>query len=104
MREYFELVNLEIPCVFFLKDGSRYDLRTGFPKNTPEVYKTGLYCLGLKPGAEELFKKELVPDLILLIAKARRVQDVEILALAKPKNQAVQNWAAARIKELSTNL
>jgi hypothetical protein len=43
--------------------------------------------LGLKPGAEELFKKEKISDLILLIQKAKRIEDVEILALAKPDSE-----------------
>jgi hypothetical protein len=64
-----------------------------------EVYKKGFPYLGLKPGAEELFKKEKISDLILLIQKAKRIEDVEILALAKPDSEKVQEVAKARIAE-----
>jgi hypothetical protein len=36
---------------------------------TTQVFKTGFAHLGLKPGVEELFKKEKISDLILLIQK-----------------------------------
>ncbi|NRT11521.1 hypothetical protein [Flavobacterium sp. 14A] len=97
MKKYFEIVNLLIPCAFVLNDRSRFDLRTGIPNNALEVYKGGFKNLGLKPGAEELFKKETVKDLLSLIEKARRVQDVEVLALAKPDNAKIQDAAKARI-------
>ena len=102
MNKYFELVGLKVPCAFILQNGRRFDLSTGFPPNTLEVYKTGFRCLGLKPGAEELFKKEKVADLIKLITQARRVQDVEILALAKPDSPAVKEAAEKRILILTT--
>lgn len=100
MNKYFEIVNLAIPCSFILPDGARFDLRTGIPNNSFDVYKKGFHHLGLKEGAEELFKKEKVNDLIDLIRKARRAQDVKILALAKPDNAKVQEEAEARIKIL----
>lgn len=99
MKKYFEIVNLLIPCAFILNDGARFDLRTGIPKNSLEVFKTGFAHLGLKPGAEELFKKEKVADLIALIQKAKRIEDVEILALAKPDSERVQEVAKAKIAE-----
>jgi hypothetical protein len=99
VKDFFEIVNLAIPCAFILNDGSRFDLRTGIPNNSFEVFKTGFEHLGLKPGAEELFKKETEGSLILLIKQAKRIEDVEILALAKPKNQKVQDVASAKIAE-----
>ena len=99
MNKYFEIVDLAIPCAFLLTDGSRFDLQTGIPNNALEVYKGGFQYLGLKVGAEDLFKKESEATLLLLIKKARRIEDVEILALAKPKNEKVQKAATARIAE-----
>jgi hypothetical protein len=99
MNKYFEIVNLIIPCAFLLKDGARFDLRTGIPNNSLEVFKTGFAHLGLKPGAEELFKKEKITDLILLIQKANRIEDVEILALAKPDSEKVQEEAKKKLEE-----
>lgn len=99
MRKYFEIINLDIPCRFILNDGTRFDLRTGIPNNALDVYKTGFRCLGLKPGAEDLFKKDKIADLIILIKKAKRIEDVEILALAKPDSERVQEVAKAKIAE-----
>lgn len=102
MRKYFEIVNLQIPCAFILNDGARFDLRTGIPKNSLEVFKTGFAHLGLLPGAEKLFKKETEGAIILLIQKAKRIEDVEILALAKPDNERVQEVAKAKIAEFKS--
>lgn len=99
MNKYFEIVNLPIPCSFILNDWTRFDLRTGIPNNSLEVFKTGFKHLGLKPGAEELFKKEKIADLIVLIQKAKRIQDVEILALAKPDSEKVQDAAKKKLEE-----
>jgi len=99
MNKYFEIVNLATPCAFILMDGSRFDLRTGIPNNSLDVFKTGFAHLGLKPGAEELFKKETEGGVLLLIQKAKRIEDVEILALAKPKNEKIQEAAKAKIAE-----
>lgn len=99
MNKYFEIVNLAIPCSFILNDGARFDLRTGIPNNSLEVFKTGFQYLGLKPGAEELFKKEKIADLIVLIQKAKRIEDVEILALAKPDSEKVQDAAKSKLAE-----
>lgn len=99
MQKLFEIVDLPIPCAFILDDGSRFDLRTGIPNNSLEVFKTGFAHLGLKTGAEELFKKEKITDLILLIQKAKRIEDVEILALSKPESEKVQEAAKAKIAE-----
>jgi hypothetical protein len=96
MNKYFEIVNLAIPCAFLLTDGARFDLRTGIPNNSLEVFKTGFAHLGLKPGAEKLFKKDSDGSIVLLIKSAKRIEDVEILALAKPDSKTVQE--AARIK------
>ncbi|MBC5840762.1 hypothetical protein H8R23_05035 [Flavobacterium sp. F-380] len=99
MKKYFIIVNLPIPCSFVLNDRTRFDLRTGIPNNSLEVFKTGFAYLGLKPGAEELFKKEKISDLILLIQSAKRIEDVEILALAKPENEKVQEAAKKKLEE-----
>ncbi|MFV5696676.1 hypothetical protein ACM55G_14700 [Flavobacterium sp. LB3P122] len=99
MKRYFEIVNLPIPCSFILNDWTRFDLRTGIPKNSFEVYKKGFPYLGLKPGAEVLFKKETIGSIILLIKGAKRIEDVEILALAKPESEKVQEVAKAKIAE-----
>lgn len=101
VQDAFEIVGLDIPCSFIRQDNSRFDLRTGIPNNSLEVYKSGFKYLGLKPGAEELFKKEKVADVISMINKARRTQDVEILAKAKPDSPNVQAAAEERIKQLS---
>ena len=100
MNKYFEIVNLPIPCLFILHDWTRFDLRTGIPNNALEVFKGGFAHLGLKPGAEILFKKEPIASIILLIKKAKRIEDVEILALVKPDNEKVQEAAKVRIEEL----
>lgn len=99
MHKYFEIVNLQIPCSFILNDRTRFDLQTGIPNNSLEVYKKGFPYLGLKPGAEDLFKKEKVADLIVLIQKAKRIEDVEILALAKPDSEKVQEAAKVKLEE-----
>lgn len=99
MNKFFEIVNLPIPCSFVLPNWTRFDLRTGIPKNSLEVYKSGFKNLGLKPGAEKLFKKETEGAIILLIQKAKRIEDVDILALAKPESESVQEAAKAKIAE-----
>jgi hypothetical protein len=99
MKDYFEIVNLEIPCSFILSNGARFDLSTGIPNNSLEVFKSGFRCLGLKPGAEELFKKEKIAVVIALIEKAKRAQDVEVLALAKPDSDKVQEAAKKKLEE-----
>lgn len=100
MNKYFEIVNLQVPCAFMLKDGSRFDLQTGIPTNAYSVYKTGFQYLGLKPGAEKLFKKEPDSKIIELIRKARRAADVEILALVKPENTIIQEEVKKRLEQL----
>jgi hypothetical protein len=58
--------------------------------------------LGLKPGARN-FSKEKISDLILLIQK-KRIEDVEILALAKPDSEKVQEVAKARIAQFKKKI
>jgi len=101
MHKYFEIINLQVPCAFILNDGSRFCLQTGIPNRAPEVYKNGFQHLGLLPGAESLFKKESQDTILGMISRARRVQDVEILALAK-NTKAIKASAALRIAELTT--
>lgn len=99
MHKYFEIVNLQIPCAFTLNDGARFDLQTGIPNNSLEVFKTGFAYLGLKPGAEKLFKKDTDGSVVLLIQSAKRTEDVEILALAKPDSKTVQEAAKKKLEE-----
>ena len=99
MNKFFEIVNLPVPCVFILSDHTRFDLRTGIPNNAVAVFKTGFKNLGLKPGAEKLFKKETVETIVSLIQKARRIEDVEVLVLAKPESKEIQEAAEAKRKE-----
>lgn len=101
MNKYFELIGLIGGSVFILQDNSRIDLRLGFPSNTINAYKQGLWCLGLLPGAEVLFKKDTIPELLNLIKNAKRIQDVEILTLVKPKDKAIEKAAADRIAQLT---
>ncbi|PZO33194.1 MAG: hypothetical protein DCE86_05405 [Flavobacteriaceae bacterium] len=97
MNKFLEVINLEVPCVFILNDGTRLDLRGGVPKSGLKAYRDGF------PGAEELFKKDKVSEVIGLINKAKRPQDVEILALAKPESVAVKDAAKAKIEWLKEN-
>ena len=99
MHKYFDIVNLPMPCAFLLQDGSRFDLQIGIPNNAYEVFKTGFAHLGLKPGAEKLFKKELDSKIIELIRKAKRIEDVEILALVKPDNVTIQEEVKKKLAE-----
>lgn len=101
VQDAFEVVGLEVPCSFILVDGSRFDLRTGIPNNSLEVYKSGFPHLGLKLGAEEFLKKEKVGDVINMIRKAGRIQDVEILLKVKPDSPNVQVAAEERVKQLT---
>lgn len=99
MNKFFEIVNLPIPCSFILNDYSRFDLRTGIPNNAYPVFKTGFKHLGLKPGAEKLFKKELDSTIIELIRKAKRIEDVEVLALVKPDNATIQEEVKLKLAQ-----
>lgn len=99
MHKYFEIVNLLIPCPFLLKDGSRFCLQTGIPNRAPAVYKMGFPHLGLKPGAEVLFKNEPTEVLLKLIGNARRIEDLEILAKIKPKNKTLLKAAEVKRAE-----
>ncbi|MEN9907154.1 MAG: hypothetical protein RLZZ540_295 [Bacteroidota bacterium] len=99
MNKCFEVVGLTILCSFILNDWTRFDLRTGIPNNAYEVFKTGFKHLGLKPGAEKLFKKEPDSVIIELIRKAKRTEDVEILALVKPDNVTIQEEVKKKLAE-----
>jgi hypothetical protein len=48
---------------------------------------------------EELFKKEKKRFDFINSKKAKRIEDVEILALAKPDSEKVQEVAKARIAQ-----
>jgi len=99
MSKFFEIVNLPMPCAFQLQDGSRFDLQTGIPNNAYDVFKTGFAHLGLKPGAEKLFKKEPDSTITELIRKAKRIEDVEILALVKPENETIQEEVKKKLAQ-----
>ncbi|MFW0737591.1 hypothetical protein [Flavobacterium sp. T12S277] len=101
MKNSFEIVNLPIPCAFQLQDGSRFDLRTGIPNNAYQVFKNGFEHLGLKPGAEKLFKKESESTIVKLIRKAKRIEDVEILVLVKPDNVVIQEEAKKKFEQFN---
>lgn len=101
MKRYFEIVNLPVPCAFQLQDGSRFDLRTGIPNNAYEVFKNGFEHLGLKPGAEKIFKKESESTIIELIRKAKRIEDVEVLVLVKPDNVKIQEEAKKKLEQFN---
>ena len=101
MKKYIEIVNLPMPCVFILKGGTRFDLRTGIPKNAYDVWKTGFKNLGLLPDAVELLKKEKVSDLFRLIEQSKRNSDIEIIASVKPENEKLQLAAQEKIKSLT---
>lgn len=99
MNKYFEVINLPVPCSFILQNNKVFDLRLGIPSNAVEVYKSGFKKIGLKPGAEVLFKKCSVNELAKLINQAQRVQDVEILLLVKESGKLTA-IAEERIKQL----
>lgn len=101
MNKNFEIVNLQIPCAFQLQDGSRFDLQTGIPSNAYEVFKNGFEHLGLKPGAEKLFKKESESTIVELIRKAKRAEDIEILLLVKPDNVTIQEEAKKKLEQFN---
>jgi len=101
MRKYFKIINLETPCSFILWDGARFDLRTGIPNNSLEVWKTGRFnYLGLLPEAAELFTKEKISEVIRLINQSKNIEDIKILASAKPDAVKVQEASESRINFL----
>lgn len=105
MPKYFKIINLETPCSFILQNGARFDLRTGIPNNSLEVWKTGRFnYLGLLPEAAELFTKEKISEVIRLINQSKNIEDIKILASAKPDAVKVQEAAEARINFLTKNL
>ena len=99
MSKFFDIVDLPIPCAFQLHDGQRFDLRTGVPYNAYDVYKNGFAHLGLKPGAEKLFKKESDSTIIDLIRKAKRIEDVEVLSLVKPESTSIQEEVKKKLAQ-----
>ena len=102
MRKYFKIVNLEIPCSFILHGGARFDLRTGIPNNALSVWRTGRFkYLALLPEAAELLSKEKITDLISIIQLSKNIEDIKIVATAKPDSTKLQEAAEARIKFLT---
>jgi hypothetical protein len=102
MNKYFEIVNLGAPCVFILKDNSRFDLRTGIPNNALAVFKTGFNYLGLKPGAEKQFKKESEAEILALVNVAKRIEDLEVLAFVKPDSDAIKSAVEVKRAQFTT--
>lgn len=99
MSKYFIVVGLLVPCSFILAKNKRFDLSTGIPNNALEVYKSGFRYLGLKPGAEILFKKSSVGEIIHMIKYTRRIEDVEILSKVR-EHVKIKEEANKRILEL----
>lgn len=98
--KYFEVLGL--PRVYINPRLGRIDLRLSFPQEKAlECYKDiNFPYLGLKEGAEELFKNEKVETLLFLIEKATRKIDVKILEKAKPESKKVKQTVELRLKEL----
>lgn len=84
--KYFTLINTSNKR-FMLPDNTLLDFRIGMPFNSLELYKKGEFpYLGLKDGAEILFKNESVDNLIKYIKNSTRKED--ILILGKVSNHA----------------
>jgi hypothetical protein len=98
--KYFEVLGL--PRVFLNPRLGRIDLRLSFPEDKAVIcYKDiNFPYLGLKEGAEIIFKNEKVDTILFLIAKATRTIDVEILSKAKPESKKVKEAVELRLKEL----
>lgn len=94
---YFELFNTE-PRPFLLPDNSKVDFTLGMPYTALDIYKKGNFpYLGLKDGAEVLFKQEPVENLIGYVRKAHRKEDVLILDKASD-SEKVKAAVADKLK------
>jgi hypothetical protein len=93
---------LGIPRAYVNPRLGRVDLRKALTEEKAvECYKdVNFPYLGLKDGAEELFKSEKVEAILFLISKATRKEDVEILAKAKPESTKVKAAVESFLKEL----
>lgn len=89
---YFELIHT-MPRAFILPNNRKIDFSLGIPFDALDLYKDGFPYLGLKEGAEVLFKNEKIEDLMNLIDKSQRKEDVIILGKASDSE---------KIKELVT--
>jgi len=79
---YFKLINTQ-NCVFILPDDRRIDFRLGMPFDALDIYRKGNFkYLGLKDGAEVLFKKDKVSELVRLVGQAKTQEDVLIISKA----------------------
>lgn len=98
--KYFEVLGL--PRVYINPRLGHVDLRLSFSQEKAlECYKDiNFPYLGLKEGAETLFKNEKVETILFLISKAPRLVDVEILSKVKPESKKVKQAVEIRIKEL----
>lgn len=78
IKEYFEVIGSKNRR-FVLPSGNIVDLRFGVPANCLEFYIQGKRWLGLKTGAEVLFKNFPNAYIEKLIKQAPRPEDVVIL-------------------------
>lgn len=103
MKKYFQILEGGVDRVFILQDGTRFDTRLdSVPASSFKVWKDGRFKhIALLPAATELFEKEKAADLIAIINKSKRIEDIQILALAKPDAKTVQDAATARINLLT---
>lgn len=97
---WFELFGIS-NRIFILKDNTTLDFRLGMPFHSLDIYKKGEFrFIGLKEGAEILFKKETPEELIKLINQANRKEDILILGKASD-SEKVQSAAAEKLKSFS---
>lgn len=106
MKKYFLILEGGVDRVSILQDGTRFDTREGsVPACSLNVWKGGRFKhIALLPAASELFEKEKATDLIKLINQSTRIEDIQILASAKPETKTVQDSATARINHLTNTL
>lgn len=94
---YFELFNID-PRAFLLPDNSIVDFTLGIPYTALDIYKKGNFpYLGLKEGAEILFKGEAIETLIDYIQKANRKEDVLVLEKTS-ESEKVKAAVAEKLK------
>ena len=72
----------------------------GPPKESEELFRLGKPYVGLKQGAEKLFKKDKIETIIQLINQAPRKEDVEILMLANTSKK-VQEAGEVKLRTFS---
>lgn len=94
---YFELFNTNSTS-FILPDNTTINFSLGMPYNSLEIYKMGNFpYLGLKEGAEILFKDESIENIIKYISQAKRKGDVLILSKSST-SEKVKKAADEKLK------